>query len=102
MLRQVLKLLRQVQTFLFWKIAQNILQSINKSNREGKIFILLLHLQDHMNSLLLKKKEFKEEEVLEDLGEKTWKSYVNFPEALMVKKQQMKNTKSLTVIHKIY
>lgn len=55
-----------------------------------------------MNSLLVKKKEFKEEEVLEDLGEKTWKSYVNFPEALMVKKQQMKNTKSLTVIHKIY
>lgn len=97
-----MKLLRQVQTFLFWKIAQNILQSINKSNREGKIFILLLHRQDHMNSLLLKKKEFKEDEVLEDLGKKTWKSYVNFPEALMVKKQQMKNKKSLTVIHKIY
>ena len=34
-----------------------------------------------MNSLLLKRKEFKEDEV-----RKTWKSYVNFLGVLMVKK----------------
>ena len=34
-----------------------------------------------MNSLLLKRKEFKEDEV-----RKKWKSYVKFPGVLMVKK----------------
>ena len=34
-----------------------------------------------MNSLLLRRKEFKEDEV-----RKTWKSYVKFPRVLMVKK----------------
>ena len=47
-----------------------------------------------MNSLLLKRKEFKEDEV-----RKTWKSYVKFLGVLMVKKsRQMKKTKFLTVI----
>ena len=38
-------------------------------------------VQDRMNSLFLKRKEFKEDEV-----RKTWKSYVKFPGVLMVKK----------------
>ena len=41
-----------------------------------------------MNSLLLKRKEFKEDEV-----RKTWKSYVKFPGVLMVKKPTDKKYK---------
>ena len=72
--------------FLSWKVAQGVLESIIKANREGKITIFASQkyskkVQDRMNSLLLKRKEFKEDEV-----KKTWKSYVKFPGVLMVKK----------------
>ena len=72
--------------FLSWKVAQGILESIIKANREGKITIFTSQkyskkVQDRKNSLLLKRKEFKEVEV-----RKTWKSYVKFPGVLMVKK----------------
>ena len=65
--------------FLSWKVAQGVLKSIVKGNREGNITIFAIQkyskkVQDQMNSLLLKRKEFKEDEV-----RKTWKSYVNFP-----------------------
>ena len=50
--------------FLSWKVAQGILESIIKTNREGKITIFASqkyskNVQDRMNSLLLKRKEFK-------------------------------------------
>ena len=72
--------------FLSWKVAQGVLESIIKANREGKITIFTSQkyskkVQDRKNSLLLKRKEFKEDEV-----RKTWKSYVKFPGVLMVKK----------------
>ena len=84
--------------FLSWKIAQGILDSIIKANREGKITIFACQkyskkVPDRMNSLLLKRKEFKKDEV-----RKTWKSYIKFPRVLMVKKPQIKNKKFLTVI----
>ena len=65
--------------FLSWKVAQGVLESIIKANREGKITIFPSQkyskkVQDRMNS-------FKEDEV-----RKTWKSYVKFPGVLMVKK----------------
>ena len=48
-----------------------------------------------MNSLLLKRREFKDDEIRKT----TWKSKVKFPVVLMWRKsQQMKNTKFLTVI----
>ena len=72
--------------FLSCKVAQGVLKSIIKANREGKITIFASQkyskkVQDRKNSLLLKRKEFKEVEV-----RKTWKSYVKFPGVLMVKK----------------
>ena len=72
--------------FLSWKVAQGVLESIIKANREGKITVFTSQkyskkVQDWMNSLLLKRKEFKEDEV-----RKSWKSYVKFPGVLMVKK----------------
>ena len=84
--------------YLSWKIAQGILESISKANREGKITIFTCQkyskkVPDRMNSLLLKRKEFKKDEV-----RKTWNSYIKFPRILMVKKPQIKNTKFLTVI----
>ena len=62
------------------------LESIIKANREGKITKFASQkyfkvVQDQMNSLLLKRKEFKEDEV-----RKTWKSYVKFLGVLIVKK----------------
>ena len=75
--------------FLSWKVAQDALKSIIKASQKYS-----KKVQDQMNSLLLKRKEFKEDEV-----RKTWKSYVKFLGVLMVKKsQQMQNTKFLTVI----
>ena len=61
-------------------------ESIIKANREGKITNFASQkyfkvVQDQMNSLLLKRKEFKEDEV-----RKTWKSYVKFLGVLIVKK----------------
>ena len=61
--------------FLSWKVAQGVLGSIIKANREGKVTIFASQMyfkkvQDRMKSLLLKRKEFKEDEV-----RKTWKSY---------------------------
>ena len=102
-------------SFLSWEVANGLRESIIKTNREGKIIILASQkyskkVQDRMNSLLLKKKEFKKDEV-----KKTWKSYVKFLGVLMVKKptdeknkvfdwwwksQQMKKTKFLTVDEK--
>ena len=72
--------------FLSWKVASGILESIIKANREGKITIFASQkyskkVQDQMNSLLLTRKELKEDEV-----RKTWKRYVKFPGVLMVKK----------------
>ena len=72
--------------FLSWKVAQGVLESIIKANSEVKITIFASQkyskkVQDRMNSLLLKRKEFKEDEV-----RKTWKSYVKFPGVLMEKK----------------
>ena len=72
--------------FLSWKVAQGILERIIKAKRKGKITIFSSQnyskkVQDQMNSLLLKRKEFKEDEV-----RKKWKSYVKFPGVLMVKK----------------
>ena len=57
-----------------------------KATRERKITIFASQkyskkVQDQMNSLLLKRKEFKEDEV-----RKTWKSKVKFPGVLMVEK----------------
>ena len=73
-------------SFLSWEVANGLRESIIKTNREGKIIILASQkyskqVQDRMNSLLLKKKEFKKDEV-----KKTWKSYVKFLGVLMVKK----------------
>ena len=72
--------------FLSWKVGQGVLESTIKGNRESKITIFASQkhskkVQDRMNSLLLKRKEFKQDEV-----RKTWKSYVKFPGVLMVKK----------------
>ena len=72
-------------SFLSWEVANGLRESIIKTNREGKITILASQkyskkVQDRMNSLLLKKKEFKKDEV-----KKTWKSYVKFLGVLMVK-----------------
>ena len=72
--------------FLSWKVVQAKLESIIKANREGKITKFASQkyfkvVQDQMNSLLLKRKEFKEDEV-----RKTWKSYVKFLGVLIVKK----------------
>ena len=60
--------------FLHWKVAQDVLESIIKVNREGQITIFdsqkySKKVQDGMNSLFLKRKEFKKDEV-----RKTWKS----------------------------
>ena len=60
--------------FLSWKVAQDVLESIIKVNREGQITIFdsqkySKKVQDGMNSLFLKRKEFKKDEV-----RKTWKS----------------------------
>ena len=79
--------------FLSWKVAQGVLESIIKANSEVKITIFASQkyskkVQDRMNSLLLKRKEFKEDEV-----RKTWKSYVKFPGVLMVKKPTDKKYK---------
>ena len=79
--------------FLSWKVAQGVLESIIKANSEVKITIFASQkyskkVQDRMNSLLLKRKEFKEDEV-----RKTWKSYVKFPRVLMVKKPTDKKYK---------
>ena len=84
--------------FLSWKVTHGTLEKIMKAIREHKITIFASQkyskkVQDQMNSLLLERKEFKEDEV-----RKTWKSKVKFPGVLMVEKQQMKNTKFLTVI----
>ena len=62
--------------FLSWKVSQGLLESIIKANREGKITTFPSQqyskkMQDQMNSLLLKRKELKEDEV-----RKTWKSYI--------------------------
>ena len=80
--------------FLSWKVAQGILERIIKANRTGKITIFSSQnyskkVQDQMNSLLLKRKEFKEDEV-----RKKWKSYVKFPGLLMVKKSINEKYKS--------
>ena len=79
--------------FLSWKVGQDVLESTIKGNRESKITIFASQkhskkVQDRMNSLLLKRKEFKEDEV-----RKTWKSYVKFPRVLMVKKPTDKKYK---------
>ena len=60
--------------FLSWKVAQDVLESIIKANREGQITIFASQkyskkVQDGMNSLFLKRKELKKDEV-----RKTWKS----------------------------
>ena len=73
-------------SFLSWEVANGLRESIIKTNREGKIIILVSQkyskkVQDRMKSLLLKKKEFKKDEV-----RKTWKSYVKFLGVLIVKK----------------
>ena len=73
-------------SFLSWEVANGLRESIIKTNREGKIIILASQkyskkVQDRMKSLLLKKKEFKKDEV-----RKTWKSYVKFLGVLIVKK----------------
>ena len=62
------------------------LESIIKANTEGKITKFASQkyfkvVQDQMNSLLLKRKEFKEDEV-----RKTWKSCVKFLGVMIVKK----------------
>ena len=62
------------------------LESIIKANNEGKITKFASQkyfkvVQDQMNSLLLKRKEFKEDEV-----RKTWKSCVKFLGVMIVKK----------------
>ena len=54
--------------FLSWKVAQGKLESITKAVREGKITVFASQkyskkVQDRMNSLLLQRKEFKEDEV---------------------------------------
>ena len=54
--------------FLSWKVVQDVLESIVKANREGKITIFASQkyskkAQDRMNSLLQKRNEFKEDEV---------------------------------------
>ena len=72
--------------FLSWEVTQGLLESIIEANSEGKITIFARQkyskkVRDRMNSLLLKRKEFREDEV-----RKTWKSYIKFPGVLMVKK----------------
>ena len=67
-----------------WKVVQGVQESIIKANKEGKITIFTSQkyskkVLDRINSLLLNRKEFKEDEV-----RKTWKSYVKFPGVLMV------------------
>ena len=79
--------------FLSWKVAQGVLESIIKANREGKITIFTSQkyskkVPDRMNSLLLKRKDLKKDEV-----RKTWKSYIKFPRVLMVKKPADKKYK---------
>ena len=54
--------------YLSWKVAQGALESIIKASRGGKITMFASQkyskkVRDRMNSLLLKKKEFKEDEV---------------------------------------
>ena len=79
--------------FLSWKVGQGVLEYIIKGNKGSKITIFASQkhskkVQDRMNSQLLKRKEFKEDEV-----RKTWKSYVKFPGVLMVKKPKDKKYK---------
>ena len=71
---------------LSWKVTHGTLEKIMKAIREHKITIFVSQkyskkVQDQMNSLLLERKEFKEDEV-----RKTWKSKVKFPGVLMVEK----------------
>ena len=85
--RQIEKTTRvKIPQFLSWEVTQGLLESIIKANSEGKITIFASQnyskkVRDRMNSLLLKRKEFREDEV-----RKTWKSYIKFPGVLMVKK----------------
>ena len=62
--------------FLSWKVAQDALKSIIKASQKYS-----KKVQDQMNSLLLKRKEFREDEV-----RKTWNSYFEFLPVLLVKK----------------
>ena len=66
--------------FLSWKVAQGVLESIIKAKREGKITIFASQkyskkVQDRKNSLLLKRKEFKE-----DKSEKRGRAMLSFRE----------------------
>ena len=50
-----------------WKVAQNVMASIISANRAGKLNIFAsqkysITIQDEMNSQLLKRKEFKQDE----------------------------------------
>ena len=53
--------------FMSWKVAQSVMTSIISANRAGKLNIFASQkfskeIQDKMNSQLLKRKEFKQDE----------------------------------------
>ena len=78
------------KTFSSWKVSQPILDSIIKSNRSRQTNTSPSQkysnkVQKRMNRLLITTKKIKNDE------KSSWKSYVKYPQVLMVKKPEDQN-----------
>ena len=77
--------------FILWKVSQAVLDSIIRANRSRQTNISASQKysdkpQKKMNRLLITRRELKNDE-----ENSSWKSYVKYPEVLMVKKFEGQN-----------